>query len=221
MKLGVILGSGAEKLDLSDLPVEVINRFGVNHNISPSQVSYEDNARDLKSVGCTHVLCSTAVGSFSKFCIPGSIAVPDDFIDFSGRNTSVFKDFSGGMKHQYMGKSLDNEFRSFLQEELRQFYQVWSGTIVTIDGPRFSTLAESSFYRSMGATFINMTTSSEVVPIIELDMVPCVVGVVTDFDTCLEYEEGVTKTFSEDFMLGLDNPSKIRKAVEIALTFKE
>lgn len=213
MKLGVILGTGAEDLDLSDLPVEVINRFGVEHKMSPSQVDYVGNAKHLKSKGCTHVLCSTAVGSYHRGFRPGDIALPSDFIDFTHRNTSPFKDFSNGMKHTYMGEALYSEERKDLYRGLEEEFNVHGGTIVTIEGPRFTTRAESMMFSNL-ADFINMTTSSEVVPIIELGMIPIVIGIITDYDTCLE---SGPKEFTKELVDSFEIPRKVRSAVEILL----
>lgn len=219
-KLGVILGTGSEALSSEikklspDIPV--INRFGENHNISPSQVDYASNARWLKDCGCTHVLCTTAVGSFTSYAPPSSIAIPYDFIDFSGRNTSVYSDFSFGMKHTWMGESLKTPLSEFLWKSLTHEYPTTFGTILTIDGPRFSTQAESCFYRSMGISYINMTTASEVVPLIELGISPCVVGVVTDYDTVFENQP---KNFTKELIDSFKIPEKVLRAISLSLDY--
>lgn len=169
------------------VPVVIMGRHGQKHNINPSDVNYRANLWTLKSLGCTHVIVTTACGSLKESIEPGHYAILDQYIDrTSGRRASTFYKVS----HIPQAKPYDKEIQRILEESCRDHnYNVHPNvTVVTIEGPRFSTLAESKLYRSWGCDIVNMTAVPEVTLASELGLVYGALGLVTDYDCWHEKE---------------------------------
>ncbi len=216
-KIAVIGGSGLENPDILKSPAEkyvdtpygkpsssllcgtinnaevvILSRHGYNHTIPPSQVNNRANIFALKEEGCTHILATTACGSLRDEFRRGDLIIPDQFIDFTKRrNTTFFEEFEPGeMKHTPMADPFDKKLRSLLVTS------AWNmgldihdkGTIITIEGPRFSTRAESKMFRLWGADIINMSVAPEVILANELGIPYAVVAMSTDFDSWKEDE---------------------------------
>lgn len=176
--------------------VVLIARHGRTHTIPPTQVNYRANLWALKEVGCTHIVATTAVGSLKLEIGRGDLVVLDQFIDFTRRRAiSFFESFEPGvMNHTPMADPFDKNLRELMIkgcEELNTKHHK-TGTIVTIEGPRFSTRAESKMFRAWGAEVINMTTGPEAALANELGIPYAAVAMSTDYDCWKEDEAPVT-----------------------------
>lgn len=172
---------------IAGVPVVLLARHGRQHTIPPTQVNYRANLWALKEAGCTHVLASTAVGSLREEIERGDLVIPDQFIDFTrSRKLSYFESFEPGHPvHTAMADPFDAELRKVMAEELRalgyRFHD--GGTVVTIEGPRFSTRAESRMFRLWGADIINMSIATEAIMANELGIPYAAVAMSTDYDS--------------------------------------
>ncbi len=180
---------------IGGVPVVLMARHGRRHTIPPSQVNYRANLWALREVGCTHVLASTAVGSLREEIRRGDLILPDQFIDFTrSRKLSFFESFEpGNPRHTAMAEPFDADLRRMLARELTDLgYRFHDrGTVVTIEGPRFSTRAESRMFRIWGADIINMSIATEAVMANELGLPYAAVAMSTDYDSWKE-DDAVT-----------------------------
>lgn len=180
---------------IDGVPVVLMARHGRRHTIPPTQVNYRANLWALKEAGCTHVLASTAVGSLRDEIERGDLVIPDQFIDFTrSRPLSFFTSFEPGKPmHVAMADPFDPELRRIMAEELAALgYRFHDrGTVVTIEGPRFSTRAESRMFRAWGADIINMSVATEAVMANELGIPYAAIAMSTDYDSWKE-DDAVT-----------------------------
>jgi 5'-methylthioadenosine phosphorylase len=167
-------------------------------------VNNKANIFALKKLGCTHIIATTATGSLREEIGRGHFVILSDFIDFTRhRKITFFDSFEKGIKHV----SLANPFSEFLREkaieackELKiNFHE--KGTVVTIEGPRFSTYSESMMFRQWGADVINMSTAPEAILAKEMEIEYCALAMSTDYD-CWKKEE---KPVSWDDILKIFN----------------
>jgi 5'-methylthioadenosine phosphorylase len=172
-------------------PVVLLNRHGRGHRLSPSQVNYRANLSALKSQGATHVLATTACGSLREEIKRGDFVILDQFIDFTRRRqNTIFESFSHGARHTAMADPFDPGLRRLLIETARKlgFAVHPRGTVVTIEGPRFSTRAESNMFRIWGGDVINMSVATEVALANEMQIPYAAVAMSTDYD-CWKQDE--------------------------------
>ena len=220
-KIGIIGGSGLDNPDLFEvsrerefsgpwgspssaikegkiagLDVALLARHGREHTIPPSQVNYRANIQALHDAGCTHILATTAVGSLREEIARGDLIVVDQFIDFTKqRAMTFFESFQPGeVRHTSMADPFDSELRALLFQAARaRAYPCHaSGTVVTIEGPRFSTRAESEMFRILGADIINMSIATETVLANELGIPYAAIAMSTDYDSWKQDEEPVS-----------------------------
>jgi len=174
-------------------------RHGRHHTISPTNVNYRANIWALKNVGCTHVVATTACGSLQEDIRPGDLVFLDQFIDRTTKRHSSYYDGAAtspkGICHIPMQEPFCTLTRKILIESAKkhQLRHHPVGTNVTIEGPRFSTRAESRLFQSWGCHVVNMTTVPEVVLANELGLAYASIALVTDYDCWRENEEGVSK----------------------------
>jgi len=123
----------------------ILSRHGKNHEIPPTQINNRANIYALKQLGCTHIIATTAVGSLREEIKRGDFIIVDQFIDFTRRrHVSFHEDFKEGPNHTPMA----SPFSIFLRSKIRESAQELNipfhpkGTVVTIEGPRFSTRGE-------------------------------------------------------------------------------
>jgi 5'-methylthioadenosine phosphorylase len=178
---------------LEDRCVAFLARHGIGHHIQPSEVNYRANIFALKQLGVERIVSISACGSLREDYIPGEIAIPDQVFDHTNaRKRSFFGD--GLVVHV----SVAEPFCTLLSQQLLQASQETGvavhngGAFITIEGPRFSTRAESNVYRSWGMSLIGMTTSPEVFLAREAEMCYAVMAHVTDYDVWHISEEPVT-----------------------------
>lgn len=173
--------------------VAFLARHGEGHYISPSEVNYRANIYALKKMGVTRVVGISACGSLREDYEPGHIVIPDQLFDFTkSRERSFFG--QGFVAH--IGAA--DPFCEHLREGLYQAVERSGATVhpggafITIDGPRFSTRAESNTFRTWGMSIIGMTTSPEAFLAREAEMCYAVMAHVTDYDVWHISEEPVS-----------------------------
>jgi 5'-methylthioadenosine phosphorylase len=170
----------------------ILARHGKKHSIYPTGVNYRANIHALKKEGCTHILATTAVGSLREKIRPGDLVFVDQFIDFTRQRKLTFHDKK--VVHTAMPDPFCGELRSVLVSAARELKlrHHKTGTVVTIEGPRFSTRAESRMFRLLGADVINMSTVPEVSLAREAGLCYQSIAMSTDYDCWKEDEEHVT-----------------------------
>ncbi|MDD5547341.1 MAG: S-methyl-5'-thioadenosine phosphorylase [Candidatus Pacebacteria bacterium] len=188
-------GAPASKLitgQIAGQDVVVLARHGKNHSIMPTKVPFRANIWALKEIGCTHILATTACGSLREEIKPKELVFMDQFIDFTKhRNLTFFED---KVIHTPMADPFCPKLRDLLiktAEDLKLPHHK-KGTNVTIEGPRFSTRAESHMFRTLGADIINMSTVPEVILARELGICYASIAMATDYDCWKKGEESVT-----------------------------
>lgn len=172
--------------------VVIISRHGRNHAIPPTQVNNRANILALQQSGCTHLLATTACGSLREEIKRGDIVIPDQFIDFTRHRAVTFHEVfeNGNPAHTPMADPFNKELRDALFN-CAKFLQLnchGKGTIVTIEGPRFSTRAESNMFRLWGADVINMSTAPEAILANEARIPYAAIALSTDYD-CWKTDE--------------------------------
>lgn len=177
---------------IGETEVVIIGRHGREHTIPPSAVNYRANIRALADAGCTHILATTAVGSLREEIGRGDLVLPDQFIDFTrGRRMTYFDRFEPHEPvHTPMAEPFSPYLRGLLERAARElgFACHPSGTVITIEGPRFSTRAESRMFRLWGADIINMSIATEAILANELRIPYAAVAMSTDYD-CWKTDE--------------------------------
>ena len=174
--------------------VAFLARHGLEHQVSPTEINYRANIYALKLLGAQDVISISACGSLRENIAPGDIVIPDQLFDHThGRIRSFFGE--GLVAHIGVAEPFCNRLSAQLSQSIspsgsRKVHS--SGTIVTIEGPRFSTRAESNVYRSWGMSIIGMTTSPEAFLAREAEMCYAVMAHVTDYDVWHTSEEPVS-----------------------------
>jgi len=179
--------------EISGVQIVILARHGKQHTIRPSQVKFRANIWALQELGCTHILAATAVGSLREEIEPGHLVFPDQFIDFTRKREKTFFD-EGDVVHTPMAEPFCPHLRQLLKETagaLNIRHHI-DKTVITVEGPRFSTKAESHMFRNWGADVINMSTVPEVVLAREKKIHYASVAMSTDYDCWREGEESVT-----------------------------
>jgi 5'-methylthioadenosine phosphorylase len=180
--------------NIEGVEIVVLARHGREHTIPPTQVNYQANIQALKEQGCTHILATTACGSLRDEIKRGDFIIVDQFIDFTRhRKISFFEHFESGAenaKHTPMADPFSEELRAKLiqagQELGLKIHE--QGTVITIEGPRFSTRAESRMFRLWGADIINMSIAPEAILANEAGIPYAAVAMSTDYD-CWKTDE--------------------------------
>ncbi len=221
VKIGIIGGSGLDNPDIlsgakdktvkteygkvdvkvgkiNDVDVILLARHGREHTIPPSQVNFRANIQALKDQGVTHILATTACGSLRKEIGRGDFVILDQFIDFTRhRKVTFFEEFPPGgenARHTAMPDPFSEELRNVFIKTSKElglkFHE--KGTVITIEGPRFSTRAESKMFRIWGADVINMSVAPECILANEAGVPYAAVAMSTDFDSWKSDEESVT-----------------------------
>jgi 5'-methylthioadenosine phosphorylase len=177
---------------INGIEIVILSRHGRLHTIPPSKVNNRANIFALNYAGCTHVITSTACGSLREEICRGDLIIPDQFIDFTRhRNITFFEEFKPGkMNHTPMADPFDENLRNLIISTARNIGLTIheKGTLVTIEGPRFSTRAESKMFRIWGADIINMSIAPEVILANELGLPYATIALSTDYDCWKEDE---------------------------------
>ncbi|XP_031638171.1 S-methyl-5'-thioadenosine phosphorylase [Contarinia nasturtii] len=166
----------------------LLARHGRKHSIMPSNINYRANIWALKNVGCTHIIVSTATGSLQEDIKPGDIVILDNFIDRTTKRNQTFYDGKElspfGVCHLPMEPAFCEKTRDvIIQTACDLGIPVHErGTVITIEGPRFSSKAESLMFKQWGAQLVNMTTVPEVVLAKEAGLCYGAIAMATDYD---------------------------------------
>lgn len=208
---------------IKGVDIVLLSRHGKKHTIMPTNVNFRANIWALKERGCTHILATTACGSLREDIKPGDFVFIDQFID---RTTKRNQTFYEGQPVCHI--PMAEPFCPCLRDVLAQSAQDLNlkhhkkGVIITIEGPRFSTKAESKMFRQWGADVINMSTVPEVVLAREAGICYASIAMSTDYDCWRESEEPVTiEMVLETMKNNAENVKKILWAVIPKINFGE
>jgi 5'-methylthioadenosine phosphorylase len=192
---------------INGVKVVLLARHGREHTIPPTQVNFRANILALKEAGCDCILATTACGSLREEIGRGDLVIIDQFIDFTKhRKVTFHEEFKPGeMKHTPMAEPFSKELRTLLVNSCQELgiKHHSKGTVITIEGPRFSTKAESHMFRSFGADIINMSVAPEAALANEAGIPYAAIAMSTDYDCWKEDEKPVTwedilKVFGEN-----------------------
>jgi len=188
-------------------------RHGGGHFISPSEINFRANIDALKQLGVTDIVSVSAVGSLKENLPPGKFVIVDQFIDRTfARNKTFFDDEI--VAHVSMAHPTSNALMNACEEAIKKErieYQR-GGTYVVMEGPQFSTLAESNLYRSWNADIIGMTNMPEAKLSREAEIRYASVSMVTDFDCWHPEHENVD--VKQVMKILLDNAEKAKKMIK-------
>lgn len=181
---------------IESVEVAILSRHGRDHGIPPSQVNNRANIWAIRELGCTHILATTACGSLREEIKRGDMVILDQFIDFTRhREVTFFEKFENNdLQHTPMADPFDKELRQNLIEAAGNLNLSFhtNGTVISIEGPRFSTRAESNMFRLWGADVVNMSVAPECILANELRIPYAAVALSTDYDCWKTDEEPVT-----------------------------
>ena len=180
---------------LHGIDVVFLPRHGRGHRLGPSQLNYRANIDILKRAGCTDLISLSACGSLKEEYAPGDFVVVDQFIDRTfAREKSFFGE--GVVAHVSMAHPVSSRLAALAAEEAKALgiNTHRGGTYLAMEGPQFSSLAESKLYRSWGCDVIGMTNMPEAKLAREAELPYATVAMVTDYDCWREEEEAVSVT---------------------------
>ncbi|EDW63101.2 purine nucleoside phosphorylase [Drosophila virilis] len=154
---------------IEDVNCALLSRNGRLHDIMPSNINYRANIWAMRKLGCTHILVTHTVSSLRENIHPGDIIVPHDFIDSTTKRAQTFYDGAigspFGVCHLPMYPAFCERTRFHLLKAANELHlPIHSkGTVITLEGPRYSTVAENNVYRNWGADLLSMTLCPEAV----------------------------------------------------------
>lgn len=221
MRIGIIGGSGLDDPNILENPrdleldtpygqpnstlrqgkiagkdVVLLARHGRSHTATPSHVNYRANIHALKALGCAAILATTAVGSLRQEIRRGDLVILDQFIDFTRQRTATFHERfePHNPAHTPMADPFSEPLRELCIAACRQLGHRFHerGTVVTIEGPRFSTRAESNMFRAWGADVVNMSIATECALAAEVGIPYAAVAMSTDYDCWKDDEPPVS-----------------------------
>lgn len=178
---------------LENTRVAFLARHGIGHHLSPTEVPYRANIYALKSLGVERVISISACGSLREDYAPGHIVIPDNIFDHTKDRIRTF--FGGGLV-AHIGVA--DPFCADLSDQVEAAVRATGatthrgGSFITIEGPRFSTKAESNTFRAWGMSIVGMTASPEAFLAREAEMCYATMAHVTDYDVWHESEAPVT-----------------------------
>jgi 5'-methylthioadenosine phosphorylase len=211
-------GLPSDKVALGEIAgkkVAFLPRHGKDHRFPPQSINYRANAWAMKSLGVTRIIGPTACGSLKADVKPGEMVVADQIVDrTSGRADSFY---AGPITtHVSFADPYCAQLRPIAVEQLRGLGITThdKGTIVVIQGPRFSTRAESKWFSSLGWEVINMTNYPESYLARELEMCYVNISLITDYDVGLEGEHGVEPVSHAEVMkIFASNNERVKNAI--------
>ena len=179
--------------EIDGLPIVFLSRHDKGHRLSPSDINYRANIDVLKRSGVTDLVSLSACGSFKENLPPGTFVLVDQFVDRTHKRESSFFG-KGCVAHVSMAHPVSPRLRIHIAEAARveDIGIVRDGTYVCIEGPQFSTLAESLTYKNLGYAVIGMTNMPEAKLAREAEICYATVAMVTDFDCWHPDHDAVT-----------------------------
>lgn len=206
---------------VAGVPVAFLARHARGHRLQPSEVNYRANIHAMKQLGVRYLISVSAVGSLREDVAPLDIVLSDQFIDLTRRRETTF--FGAGVvAHVSMAQPICGEVARILGDSVASLGADFparlraAGTYVCIEGPQFSSLAESRWYRSMGADVIGMTNMPEAKLAREAQIAYATMAMVTDYDCWHPHEADV----SADLALRnlIENSARAQRIVAEAVT---
>ncbi len=240
-KIGVIGGSGLYKIEgiekveelslftpfgqpsgnfvtgqLSGVEVVFLPRHGKDHAISPTEINYRANIFGMKKLGVQAIISVSACGSLKEELKPMDFVVPDQFVDVTKHRKTSFLE-CGVVGHVSLADPFSPEIRKIIIDAARQLQLIVhdKGTYLNMEGPQFSTRAESKLYRSWGMDIIGMTTATEAKLAREAEISYATLAAVTDYDCWREGTEDVTVEMVMAYLK--KNVENAKKILQIAL----
>ena len=201
---------------LGETRVAFLPRHGQHHRLPPHAINYRANLWAMAQLGVSRVIAPSAAGSLQAGIKPGDFVVCDQFVDRTYARPQTFFD-GPRVVHVSTADPYCPELRRLVVATAHELDIVAHerGTVVVIQGPRFSTRAESRWYAAQGWEVINMTQYPEVALARELGMCYVNISLVTDYDAGLEGEPGITPVTVEEVLRVLhDNNTRVRRLIE-------
>jgi 5'-methylthioadenosine phosphorylase len=198
--------------DLDGQKLRFLPRHGRGHRIPPSELNYRANVDAMKRAGCTDILSVSAVGSLKEELPPGTFVIVDQFIDRSFARVKSFFG-TGCVAHVGLGHPVCARLGDAAEDSLKalKIPHQRAGTYLVMEGPQFSTMAESHLYRSWGCDVIGMTNMPEAKLAREAELCYATVAMVTDYDCWHPDHDHVT--VDAIIKVLLDNAEKARGLV--------
>ncbi|MEK6816992.1 MAG: S-methyl-5'-thioadenosine phosphorylase [Nanoarchaeota archaeon] len=200
---------------LKGVEVVFLPRHGHGHKINPTNVPFRANIWAMKQLGVTHIFAPSAVGSLREEVKPGDLVFTDQFIDRTIHRKNSF--FEGNQVcHISIADPCCNNLKRLLVDSANSlgitFHE--QGTCVVVEGPRFSTRAESNVFRSWGADIIGMTMCPEAILAREAEICYQTIAMVTDYDVWKVENE---VTLEEVLKRMKDNVKNVKRLLEVAI----
>jgi len=206
IKVETLFGNPSDEIltgEICGVPVAMLPRHDRKHTLIPSNVNYAANIQALKQLGCKIVISFCAVGSLKEEYVPGQLAIVSDSIDRTTRSPrSLYTGNGGVLNDKIMHMAAYPLCNSTLRDVLKSYLcnpEVFSdtkvhdhATVTIIEGPRFSTKAESFMHKSWGSDLVGMTLMPEAIMAKEAGLVFASIALVTDYDCWKDNEDGVT-----------------------------
>ncbi|GLW30672.1 S-methyl-5'-thioadenosine phosphorylase [Actinoplanes regularis] len=210
-------GPPSDKITVADVAgrrVAFLPRHGRDHRFPPHKIPYRANLWALRSLGVRQIVAPCAVGGLRPELGPGTFVVPDQLIDRTSGREQTFYDT--GAVHVSFADPYCPDGRAVVLDSAARVNAVDGGTMVVVEGPRFSTRAESRWFTSIGGTIVNMTGHPEAVLARELALCYTAIALVTDLDAGVEGDHGVTQ--EEVFAVFAENTARLRDVLLDAVT---
>ncbi|QNU66068.1 S-methyl-5'-thioadenosine phosphorylase [Ruminiclostridium herbifermentans] len=195
--------------------IAFLPRHGKNHQYPPHKIPYRANVYAMKQLGVSRIIAPTASGSLKANIKPGDFVICDQFIDRTWGRSDTYYD-GPETKHFSSANPYCKELRELAIETSKSLGITTheKGTVIVIQGPRFSTKAESKWYRNMGCDVINMTQYPECYLAKEMNICYVNISLITDFDAGLEGCEGIEPVTEEEvFRVFEENNEKLKKVL--------
>ena len=223
-KINTPWGNPSDKILIAKLGKEEIcflPRHSRGHKISPTNINFRANIDAMKQLGVTDIISVSAVGSLKENLQPGKFVIVDQFIDRTFSRIKTFFD-DEIVAHVSMAKPTSAGLTNCCEAVLKKLnisYQT-GGTYIVMEGPQFSTLAESTLYRAWGADVIGMTNMPEAKLAREAEIRYCTIAMVTDYDCWHpDHDEVDVSVVIQTLMKNASNAQNMIK--EIAKTYKD
>lgn len=214
VELSTPYGAPSDRVSVAEVAgrrVAFLPRHGADHRFPPHRVPYRANLWALRSLGVRQIIAPCAVGGLRPELGPGTFVVPDQLIDRTSGREQTFYD-SGAVHVSFADPYCPQGRKTVLAAAAQRGVDaVDGGTMVVVEGPRFSTRAESRWLAGMGGTVVNMTGHPEAVLARELALCYTAIALVTDLDAGVEGDHGVTQ--EEVFAAFAENTALLRNVL--------
>lgn len=210
-------GKPSDKIAIADFgskKVAFLPRHGKKHTFPPHVIPYQANLYAMKLLGVKYIIAPTASGSLKREIKPGDFVICDQFIDRTWGRMDTY--YNSETKHISLANPYNEELRqiaikSCIDEGVKLHKK---GTVVVIQGPRFSTKAESRWFSSMGWDVVNMTQYPECTLANELGIPYANISLITDYDAGLEGDDKIVPVTEEEvFRVFNENNDKVKKVI--------